>query len=67
MALHQVGLEPEPRLSAPRTAYDHNILIPCRLRVFGAIGHHQAFRLRENDVVLELRIGVGGNIFCRAP
>ena len=67
MALHQVGLEPEPRLSAPRTAYDHNILVPCRLGVFRAIGHHQAFRLRENDVVFENRVYEGLDVLRRTP
>ena len=37
MALHQVGLEPKPRLSASRAADDHYVFIPRRLGVFRAV------------------------------
>lgn len=51
--LHDIGLAEKPCLSAARAADDKNILVSCVLRVFGAVGHHQPFRLRQQHIVVK--------------
>ena len=67
MHLHQIGLEPEPGLAAARTADDQHVLVAGILGVLGAAGHGEALGLGQNDVVLEHRVDVGGNIVVGAP
>ena len=65
--LHQVGLEPEPGLAGAAAADDQHVFIAGILGVLGAAGHGEAFGLGQNDVILEHRVHVGGNIVVGAP
>ena len=56
VALHEVGLDPEAGLTRTGAAHDEDILIARVFRVFGTVGHHKAFRLGENHIVLKDRI-----------
>ena len=48
-----IGLAEKPCFAAARAADDKNILVSCVLRVFGAVGHHQPFRLRQQHIVVK--------------
>ena len=65
--LHEIWLEEKPGLTGTGAADDEHILISRVSRVFGAIRHHQAFGLREDDIVLKDRIDKWGNVFGFAP
>ena len=65
--LHKVRLDEKPRLAAAGAAHHQHVLIPRRLGVFGAVGHHEPLCPGENDVVLKLRIDVRGDILGLAP
>src|SRR5699024_1720955 len=65
--LHQIGLEPEPGLAGTAAADDQHVLVAGILGVLGAAGHGEAFGLGQNDVILEHRVHVGGNIVVGAP
>ena len=65
--MHEVGLDVKPRLAAAGAADHQHILVPGRLGVFWPPGHGQAFGLGQNDVILEHRVHVGGNIVVGAP
>ena len=67
MALHEVGLEPKSGLAGAGAADDKHILVPRRLGVFGAAGHHQAFRLGQDHVVLENRVDIRPDVLRCAP
>ena len=51
--LHDIGLTEKPCFAAARAADDKNILVSRVLRVFGAVGHHQPFRLRQQNIVVK--------------
>ena len=51
--LHDIRLAEKPCLSAARAADDKNILISRVLWVFGAVGHHQPFRLCQQHIVVK--------------
>ena len=51
--LHDIWLAEKPCLAAARAADDKNILVSRVLRVFGAVGHHQPFRLRQQHIVVK--------------
>ena len=65
--LHEIWLEEKPGLTGTGAADDEHILISRVPRVFGAIRHHQAFGLREDDIILKDRIDKWGNVFGFAP
>ena len=65
--LHQIGLQPKPRLTGAGTADNQHVFISRCAGVSRAAVHGQAFRLGENDVVLEGRINVGGNVGGGSP
>ena len=51
--LHDVRLAEKPCFAAARAADNKNILISRVLRIFGAVGHHQPFRLRQQHIVVK--------------
>ena len=53
--LHQIGLQPKPRLTGAGTADNQHILVSGIDWIFGAIAHHQSFCLGENHIILKLR------------
>ena len=65
--LHDIGLAEKPCLSAARAADDKNILVSCVLRVFGAVGHHQPFRLRQQHIVVKDGINERLDVCCCTP
>ena len=65
--LHQIRLEPEAGLAGAGTANDQHVLVAGILGVLGAAGHGKALGLGQNDVILEHRVDVGGNILMGAP
>src|SRR5699024_3919942 len=65
--LHQIRLQPEAGLAAAGTSDDQHVLVAGILGVLGAAGHGEAFGLGQNDVILEHRVDVGGNIVMGAP
>ena len=65
--MHEVGLQPKASLAAAGTAHDQHVFVPGRFGVLGAAVHCQALRLGEDDVVLELRGYIGGDILSVAP
>ena len=67
MELHQVGLEPEPGLAGAGTADYQHVFVAGGLGVLWAAAHGKAFRLGEDDVVLEFGRDIGGNIFMASP
>ena len=66
-ALHQVWFEPEAGLARARAADNQHIFVAGILGILGTVAHHQAFRLRQNDVVLKHRIDKGLDVLCRSP
>ena len=67
MHLHQIGLEPEAGLAGAGTADDQHVFVAGILGVLGAAGHGEPFGLGQNDIILEHRVDVGGNIVMGAP
>ena len=65
--LHQIRLEPEAGLAGTAAADDQHVLVAGILGVLGAAGHGKALGLGQNDVILEHRVDVGGNILMGAP
>ena len=51
--LHDIGFTKKSCFAAARAADDKNILVSRVLRVFGAVGHHQPFRLRQQHIVVK--------------
>ena len=67
MKLHDIWLAEKPCLAAARAADDKNILVSRVLRVFGAVGHHQPFRLRQQHIVVKDRINERLDVCRCAP
>ena len=67
MHLHQIGLEPEAGLAGAGTADDQHVFIARILWVLRAAGHSEPFGLGQNDIILEHRVDIGGNIVVGAP
>ena len=65
--LHDIGLTEKPCFAAARAADDKNILVSCVLRVFGAVGHHQPFRLRQQHIVVKDGINERLDVCCCTP
>ena len=65
--MHEVGLHEKSCLAAAGTADYQHVFIPGRLGVFGPVVHGEAFRLRQENVVIENRVDVRGYIFGAAP
>ena len=65
--LHQIGLQPKPRLTGAGTADNQHVFVPCSTGISGTVVHGQAFRLGENDVILKSRINVRGNVGGGSP
>lgn len=65
--LHQIGLQPKPRLTGAGTADNQHVFVPCGTGIGGTVVHSQAFRLGENDVILKGRINVRGNVGGGSP
>ena len=65
--LHQIRLQPEAGLAGTAAADDQHVFIAGILGVLGATGHGEALGLGQDDVVLEHRVDVGGNILMGAP
>ena len=65
--LHQIGLQPKPRLTGARTADNQHVFVPCGTGIGGTVVHGQAFRLGENHVILKGRIDIGGDVGSSAP
>ena len=65
--LHQIRLEPEAGLAGTAAADDQNVLVAGILGVLGTAGHGKPLGLGQNDVILEHRVDVGGNILMGAP
>jgi hypothetical protein len=61
--LHEVGFEKEACLTGTGAADDKHILVSGVLRVFGAVRHHKAFGLREDDIVFKHRVNKWGDVF----
>ena len=51
--LHDIWLAEKPCFAAARAADNKNILVSRVFRVFGAVGHHQPFRLRQQHIVVK--------------
>ena len=56
--LHQIWLDEKPRLARAGAADDEDVFVPRCFCIFRPRIHRQALGLRENDVVLELRVDV---------
>ena len=67
MELHQVGFHKKPRLAASAAADYQHVFISRVFWIFGAVGHHQPFRLGQDHVVVKDRIDVGLYICRLAP
>ena len=65
--MHEVGLHEKSCLAAAGTADHQHVFVPGRLGVFGPVVHGEAFRLRQENVVIENRVDVRGYIFGAAP
>ena len=65
--LHQVRFQPEPGLTGTGAADHQNIFVSGGLGVLGAAIHGQAFRFRQNHIVLEYRVDVGCNVLMGSP
>ena len=65
--LHQIGLQPKPRLTGAGTADYQHILVPCCLGVGRTVVHGQTLRLGEDDVVFKHRVYIGSDVLCCAP
>ena len=65
--LHQVRFQPEPGFTGTGAADHQNIFVSGGLRVFRAAIHGQAFRFRQNHIVLEYRVDVGCNVLMGSP
>ena len=65
--MQEVGLEPKPGLAAAGTAHHQHVFVPGVLGVRRAVGHHQAFRFRQDDVVEKLGSHEWFNVFRIAP
>ena len=67
VALQKIWLYPKSSLAGAGTAYDQHIFVSGILGVGRTVGHHQALRLRQNDVVLKFGSDKRGNILCVSP
>ena len=65
--MHEIGFQKESRLTGTRTTDNKYIFVSGVLRVFGAVRHHKAFRLGEDNVVLKHGVHKGSNILSCAP
>jgi len=63
----RTGLNKKSRFSAAGAADNQHVFIPRRFRVLGAAVHGKPFRLRQQHVVVKVRVNIGFNIFCVAP
>ena len=60
-------LQASEKSTTTASADNQHILIAGILGILGTVAHHQAFRLRQNDVVLKDRINKGLNILRCTP
>ena len=65
--LHQVRLQPEAGLAGAAAADDQHIFVSGCLWVLGAAVHGQAFRFRQNHIVLEHRVHIRSDVLRLAP
>ena len=65
--LHQVRFQPESGFTGTGTADYQHIFVSGSLGVLGAAGHGEALGLGQNDVIIEHRVHVGGDIVVGAP
>ena len=65
--MHQVWLHEEPGLAAAGAADYQDVLVSCVLGVFRAAVHGEPFRLCQQDVVVEIRVDIGGYILAAVP
>ena len=62
-----VWLDEKPCLSGTAAADHQDIFVPGILRLFGAAGHGEPFRLSEQYIVLKHGVYVRLNILRRSP
>lgn len=67
MELHQVGLHKKSRLAASAAADHQHVFVSRILRIFGAVAHHQPFRLGQDHVVVKDGIDIRFYIRRLAP
>ena len=60
-------LQASEKSTTTASADNQHILIAGVFGTFGTVAHHQAFRLRQDDVVLKYRINKGLDVFWAAP
>ena len=65
--MQEIGLEPKPGLAAAGTAHYQHVFISGILGVRWTVGHHQAFRFGQDDVVGKLGSHERFNILSSAP
>ena len=65
--LHQVRFQPEAGLAGAGTADHQHIFVSGGLGVLGTAVHGQALGFCQDDVILEHRVDVRGNIVMGAP
>ena len=65
--LHQIRLQPEAGLAGAAAADDQHIFVSGCLWVLGAAVHGQAFRFRQNHIVLEHRVHIRSDVLRLAP
>ena len=65
--LHQIWLYKKPCLAGAGTADDEYVLVSSVLRLLWTAVHGQELRLRQNDVVGELRVHVRFDVIRLAP
>ena len=65
--LHKVGLGKEAGFSASAAADHKDIFVSCVLRLFGAVGHHQPFRLCQKHIVFKHGVDKWLDVCGRPP
>jgi len=65
--LHKVRLDEKPCLAGTAAAHDKHVFIPGVSGIFRAAVHHQAFGLRQQDVVIKNRGDIRLDVLCRSP
>ena len=65
--LHQVRFQPEAGLTGTRAADHQNIFVSGGLGVLRAAVHGQAFRFRQNHIVLKHGVNVRRDVLMGSP
>ena len=67
MKLEHVRLDEKSRLAAAGTAYNQNVFVPCIFRILRAALHRQPLGLRQDHVLLKIRINKRLDVFPCSP